>query len=139
MDLSVPSGALDEPVSRFFCGQSFGSSKCHMSHLSTRTRHSLTVQMEHSSCYCMECVGPFAGCHESYFFTNEIHHDRRTQESYFSQWEATGHSYLLFELGYRTDVQCIMTRVVRARRNLVNQEGTIFGVKEFHAENADTL
>jgi hypothetical protein len=87
----------------------------------------------------METVGPFAGCHGSHFLTNKIHHDGRAQEPCFPQWEPTGYSYLLLELGYRTDVQCIVTRVVGARGDLINQEGTIFALKKFHAENADTL
>src|SRR6185437_3983907 len=110
-----------------------------MSHLSTGTNHTLAIQMKHSSCGCMERVGPFAGCHRSYFLTNKIHHDRGAQEPCFSQWEPAGHSYLLFELGYSTDIQCIVTGVVRARCNLVYKEGAVFGLKELHAENADAL
>jgi hypothetical protein len=87
----------------------------------------------------MKCISSFAGHHGSYFLTNEIDHDSGAQKPCFSQWKPTGHSDLLLELRYRTHVHSIVTGIMRARRNLVNKEGAILSLEQFHTENAHPL
>src|SRR5215207_4962751 len=56
----------------------------HMSHLSPRTHHPLSVEMQHGSRNGKQCLCPLTGGDRVDIVPDQIHHRRRAHEVYFA-------------------------------------------------------